>query len=179
MANTRKSYTEEIVYRYLFDRVEKPKNLISEDFIRDTSVEGTPVSDVSAAWYMSDDGPGRFALPSLSPLVQAFFAKDENGNYIHQLAARTDPVTGQVSPYSKTELVNQDGSGLLAGETSIAFSFQQFEFDDAGRNPQGDDLAERVFIWNNSSFTLDNNVSFFVDPISGERSIANLKVLSD
>lgn len=178
MANARKSYTEEIVYRYLFDRVEKPKNLISEDFIRDPSVEGTPVSDVSAAWYMSDDGPGRFALPSLSPLVQAFFAKDENGNYIHQLAARTDPMSGDALSYSKAELVKLDGSGLLAGETSIGFKYQQFEFDDAGRNPQGDDLAERVFIWNNSSFTLDKDVKFFVDPNDiNRRYIVDLKVV--
>lgn len=52
---------------------------------------------IDANWYMTL-GPGRFAKPSLSPLIQQFFEKDANGNYVHS-------IPGQATAYTKAEIV--------------------------------------------------------------------------
>ncbi len=156
-------YTTEIISSYLFDQLSLPTNLVDNDLIRASNAKGDDVK-IDATWYMTA-GPGRFALPSLSPLVQAFFARDSQGNYLHQLA-------GRATPYTKSELANQSGTGLLPIDT-VQFEFQQYEYDDGA-----DNIAERSYIWNSTGFSIPNVAQFYVDPSTGERSIGNLKIQS-
>ena len=133
-------------------------SILTNDLIRDPSVSGADVQ-ISANWMMTQ-GPGRFAKASSSPMVQQFFEKDVNGNYVYNIAPRA-------TAYTKSEI-----DGLLPSGT-FQFDFQQYSYNDGL-----DNYHERSYIWNSTGFSLANNVTFYVNPVTGERSISNLQVQS-
>jgi hypothetical protein len=57
------NYTQEIVYRYLFDRQTLQSELLDNGLIRGESVtHASSTVQVSNSWYMGPQGPGIFAL---------------------------------------------------------------------------------------------------------------------
>ena len=155
-------YTYEILSRYIFDRATPPAELADSKLIRDSAAQASN-KQIDAHWYITE-GPGRFGFASLSPLIQAFFELDEQGEYKHQL-------NGRAVPYGRDELVTFTGAGLIPGLKSSKLFFQQFNYDDGG-----DNFGERVFIWGSSALSVGNSVQFHVDPTTGERFIRNLSL---
>lgn len=150
--------TSEIISAFLYNVLAKPANIVDGALIRPTGMDGKDV-DITANWYMTD-GPGRFAKASLSPLVAQFFEKDSSGIYKYAIPGRT-------TAYSKAEINNNLPSN------TFQFAFQQHEFDDGK-----DNFSDRVYIWNSVGFSIAPSATFYVDPVTGERSIQNLIVQS-
>lgn len=145
--------TSEIITSwFLYGKETPPTDLIDESIVRPEDA----VSEISVSTneYM-ENGAGRFARPSMSPLTKKFFS------YVGEIPGVTPGVE-----YTKAEMAS------LLNLDSIWFSYNQYEYDD-GLN----DYASRTYIWNTSAFKLSDDVRFVVDPITGERYIKNASVV--
>ena len=150
-------YTSEILNSYLYNQTSKPTDLTNQSLIRPVgTVKGTDVV-TDQTWYMTQ-GPGQYGYACLSPIVQAFFEKDDAGNYINAI------------PITTSSRLDKTGVKALFPDVAIQFSIQQYDYDQGTAG-----YAERVFIWGSSGFSLDDAVRFHVDA-NGDRYIANLAV---
>jgi hypothetical protein len=129
---------EEIVNRYLYNIPTTPANKVDAGLIRDTAALGNPIS-IDVDDYMEE--VGRFALGSMSALVQKFFS------YIGDIPGM---VAGQ--EYTKSDIA------ALLNLDEYRISFQHYAYDD-GKG----DYADRTFIWNSSIFKLGDQVRFVVE----------------
>lgn len=102
-------------------------------------------------------GPGRFANPAMSSVVQAFF---ESGGIIP--GTQNEMPAGQ---YSETQM------RIMLGVTDTSFSVIQSDYNDGA-----DDYAERVYIWQSTGFEVDDGVMFIVDA-NGALSIENFAIV--
>jgi len=125
-----------------------PENLADEALIPTNSDPRT--YEFSLNDYMTI-GPGRFALASLSTLVQEFFNN-------------TPDPQGQRQVYTIEELQQ-----ILTG--SATFPLSQLDYDDGQ-----DDPVERTYIFNNQTYSLGEDVRFVVEA-NGERYIEDLSIV--
>jgi hypothetical protein len=149
-------YTEslssvEITNLFLYGTLQAPTNKDSADVIRPDNTANTAI-DVSEDAFMSS-GAGRFAVGSRSPIVEKFFndATDPNGI---ALSAGTYSVTDLATTYGLSRNFTLDQKGLADGTS---------------------DYAERVWVYNNTSFTIDDDAQFTVDS-NGTRHIEYMAV---
>ncbi|WP_033073857.1 calcium-binding protein [Sphingopyxis sp. MWB1] len=151
MANsTSFAFYDEVLKKFLYGTDEIQLNLIDDKIIRPDGLKPESVV-VDKLDYML--GPGRFALPSMFEVVQAFF--NVSGNDLDAAGGRT---------FSLSELQAQ--LGLSANSHQL--SFNQAYFDDGA-----DDYAYRVFFWSSSAFEISEGVRFVVNA-DGTRSIEGL-----
>jgi hypothetical protein len=54
---------EEITNLYLYGTETTPENKATQTFVRPEDVGGVP-AEVDVTWFMSEEGPGRFASPA-------------------------------------------------------------------------------------------------------------------
>ena len=140
----------EITRLFLFGRSGQV-NLESDDVIGMSNVNPTQPISVDAQDYM-ENGAGRFALASLFPFVKTFFMVGR-----HQLAA---------GEYTKDD-INQL---LFGGKGQFTIRQDQVYLDDGSA-----DYAARVYMWNSTSYMLDDRVRFVVEP-DGRLYITNMAV---
>jgi Ca2+-binding RTX toxin-like protein len=145
----------EVTAWWLYGKATKPSNLTSEALIRPPENNDPVVSAplTPTAEFMGPNGPGRFALGSLSALVQEFF---DAGNSIPP---------GQ---YNKSQMAQLLGFGP---NDWIGITIAQNEWYDGK-----DDYGERTYIWNSGTFKIADDVSFVVDG-NGDRYIDNYAVV--
>jgi len=140
----------EMTNLYLYGSLhETPEDLADEGLIPTTSNPRTHT--FSLGDYMTI-GPGRFAVASLSPIVQSFFND-----------TLPDP-QGQHVVYSLSELQQ-----IISG--GAQFTISQLAYDDGQ-----DDRLERAYIFNNQAYTLASGVQFVVEP-DGTRYIENVSIV--
>ncbi len=146
------AFYDEVLKKFLYGQATVPSNLLSDEIIRPDGARPDPVF-VDKNDYML--GPGRFALPSLFKVVQAFFGA--NNDDLPGLGAR-EFTFSQLAEY------------LSLDEGDLRISFNQAYFDDGK-----DDYASRVFFWSSSSFRIGQDARFVIDA-NGNRFIENLVV---
>jgi hypothetical protein len=66
----------DVVNKFLYDQVQTPSNLNTDDFISLPAERFINIDTV--AYFDPETGPGRFALASKSALVESFFSLDPN-----------------------------------------------------------------------------------------------------
>lgn len=144
---------KEITNLYLYGMPDTPTDLTDESLIRTAGIEAT--IEINMASFMAA-GPGRFALGSESPLVQAFFSTASD------LSWMTPGVE-----YSKTDVLTQLGLTLDADDR---VNIKQVLLSDLAG-----DYWQRSYIWNSGLFELNDAATFSVDA-SGNRSIKNYSI---
>jgi Ca2+-binding RTX toxin-like protein len=144
-----------IVRMYLFG-TSQPSTADYNQHITREGVLTPPEYHFSAAAYMTT-GAGRYAFPSLAPVVKAFFE-----------AATLLERVGQ--PYSYSEVMQI--LGLDAGSAGKIF-VSQYSTD-----VYSQDYAERAFLFGSTSFRLNSEtIRFHVE--GGKRWIENLQIIPD
>lgn len=128
---------------------ETPEDLATEAMIPVDS--GPRILTFDLSDYMTT-GPGRFALASMSPVIQAFFTQE-----------LPDP-QGQRQEYSLSQMQT-----LLSAADQ--FQVQQFSYSDGQ-----DDRIERAYIFNNQQYELANSITFVVEA-NGDRHIEDLTIV--
>ena len=112
------AFYDEIRSNFLYGQAGRPANLIDEALIRPDGVR-TSVS-VSKSDYM--EGPGRFALPSLFKIVQAFF--DANDAELGGGGERTPTIPGNwaIRPRLRSKSRSISSPGALAARSAAVAS---------------------------------------------------------
>jgi len=116
---------EEVTNLFLYGNAATPANLVDDTLIRPAGGPGASL-DVDLNWYMTD-GPGRFALGSMHPLVERFFT-DESLDQLLEIGEE----------YNVQGLVIALG---LPQDEFYGISLRQVNYDDGE-----DDYAERAYI---------------------------------
>jgi hypothetical protein len=147
----------EVTAWWLYGQATKPANLVSDTLIRapENNIPRVAVDPpISLAEFMGGNGPGRFALGSMSELVQRFFS----------------PNTPVLTPgtYSKSQMATLLG---LTGNDFYGISIKQSDWND-GKG----DYGERVYIWNSGTFKIADDADFVINA-DGSREIRNYAVV--
>jgi hypothetical protein len=150
---------DEITNYYLYGANATPRNLIDANLIRDPLASGTfgasiPVLDMKTFMTME---AGRFIRGRHFSLVNDFFTVEEA-----RFTSKPDFIFGKA--YSPTEIASFIGIDTSDPKFDDA-SIQQIDFADSN-----DDYINRVYIFNNSGFTVAPNSQFIVLQ-NGERRI--------
>lgn len=143
---------EFIITQFLYGSSTPPADLASESLIRPTNSVPSPIQVDMASYFAS---AGRFAKPSMSPLVQEFLTSE---NIL--LSG-----TGVRQEYSAAQMATALG-------LSTNFSFQQFNYDDAAN-----DRAERTLIYNTVGLTFSSSTKFVIEA-DGTRHIINMSLIA-
>ncbi|MHB8921045.1 MAG: calcium-binding protein, partial [Halothiobacillus sp.] len=153
----------EITNLYLYGTPTTPTDLTNEALIRpkDSEIKGGPRYGadivVDMASFM-ETGPGRFALGSLSKLVQTFFDPATDLSWM-ELGGN----------YSKEEMVLRLSLEKIDGGVSIT----QSKLDDGAG-----DFIQRAYVWNSGAFKLSDEVTFSIDE-KGNRKINNYAIVTN
>lgn len=138
-----------VVSAYLYGG-NTPLNLVSDALIRSDLTTSTV--SINAAAFMTQSA-GRFATPSQFNVVQKFFAES------------TSLTTGS---YTLSQIMNNLGISA----TKAVIGIDQKEYS------SGADYLDRVFVFNNTNFEIENNTALrFVVDANGTRHIQNLKII--
>lgn len=168
-----------IIRRYLYGMAGDSSipDLLSRDRIRAPESVGDRTIGIDAVTYMNaETGAGRFAIPAMFDVVNAFFLPYTNLASWPQGSqgaitnnAIIDNLSRQLGPgrYSRKQLTD------LFNIPSNQFVMQQYSYTD-GR----DDAAMRTFIYGSSKFDIleDEDDDVFVILQSGERLIERITV---
>ena len=138
---------------FLFGQPTTPGNLVDDDWIRPKD-EVSRVT-IDAVEYMQ--GPGRFALPTMSALVKYFFEREWTGP--------------EVIPFVPGKEYTKAEAAALLGISDYGISFQQYSYNDGSS-----DYGERIYVWGSTAFKLSDDVRFVVDS-DGKRYIKNMAVV--
>jgi len=147
----------EITNLYLYGQPGTPADVADASRIRAPG-KGIAV-DVNMPSFMST-GPGRFALGSLSHLVQTFFKAGADRSWME-----TDRA------YSMTEIKEElTKRGESVPDKSENFTIQQYTLADTT-----DDYRTRCYVWGSGSFRLSTSATFARDA-SGNLRIDNYQI---
>jgi Ca2+-binding RTX toxin-like protein len=159
---------ELITNLFLYGQTTTPVDLASDSLIRPADDFDTPADNihiqVDMVSYMTD-GPGRFALAALSPLVQAFMTYKPIAGETH--------LNGEAYIFNANTLYDAllDKSGIDARQDRHSiFSIHQTSYLDAAG-----DLGVRSYIYNSGAFKIADTAVFVIDA-DGTRYINNLAV---
>jgi Ca2+-binding RTX toxin-like protein len=150
---------KEITNLYLYGTPTTPNDLTDDAIIRPDSLT-TPIQ-VYTGSFMAD-GPGRFALGSLSALVQTFFSSGTDLSWMQ-------PGIN----YTKNQFIN----GLVSHGVVLP-SYFGIDIKQVLLNDLAGDYWQRAYIWNSGRFKLDDNANFVVDT-DGNRHIENYAIVPD
>jgi len=146
---------EKVTNLYLYGTPTRPSDLTNEALAQNRTSSASTSVNVNA--YM-DTGPGRYANPSIFPVVQQFFDPATS------LAPNIDPVSGLIIPYTEVALARSFGV------------LESVRLNQAALDNGSDDYAERVYIWNTVAFDIADDTEFWV-LADGTREIRNLAVI--
>ncbi len=152
---------DEVLNLYLYGAATTPVDLLSASLVRPDDAAPTTFS-VSRASYITE-GPGRFANPSRFDVVQSFFSGDLTSAIDQGLIE-----FGRQYTEGEIESILEQVSGRTF--SPIVELDQKLFVDDI------DDYAERVLIWNNTAFEIDETTARFVVYSDGSREIVNFRV---
>jgi hypothetical protein len=142
---------EEMTNLYLYGSTKKPVDLKDSILIR--SASHVTNIDVDINEYM--DGPGRYVSPANFYQVDLFLRGNNS----------SDIPPGR---YKEDEIFDF----FNISEKYKTHNISQYEYDS-----ESDDYAERVYVWNSSSFEIDERTTVFVVRQDGSRYIENLSII--
>ena len=158
---------ESITNRYLYKQDEIVDNRLNEKIIDGKSAKTIPVDKSE---FMK--GPGRFITAADFSLISKFFIMEGASGITEPREEAFFANLGE-GRYTKAEIFERLGytqngkavNGMYAGAK------QTLGFYDDGK----DDLLERAYIWNSTSFKISDNAVFVVDK-NGNRTIENFGI---
>ena len=158
---------ESITNRYLYKQDEIVDNRLNERIIDGKS--GKPIS-VDKSEFMK--GPGRFITAADFSLISKFFIMEGASGITEPREEAFFANLGE-GRYTKAEIFERLGytQNGKAVNRMYAGAKQTLGFYDDGK----DDLLERAYIWNSTSFKISDNAVFVVDK-NGNRTIENFGI---
>ncbi len=152
---------DQVLNLYLYGAASTPADLLSANLVRSADAEAT-IFSVSRASYITE-GPGRFANPSRFDVVQSFFSGD-----------LTSAIDQDLIEFGR-QYTEDEIESILEQVSGRTFS-RIIELDQKLFADDIDDYAERVLIWNNTAFEIDETTARFVVNADGTREIVNFRV---
>lgn len=150
----------EITNLFLYGQPSTPADMADASRIRAPGPGNGAAVDVNMPSFMST-GPGRFALGSLSRLVQTFFRAEADRDWMETNRA-----------YSMEEIKNElsNRRELLEPDKSEDFVIQQYTLADTT-----DDYRVRCYVWGTGRFRLSTSATFAKDA-NGNLRIDNYQI---
>ncbi len=157
---------DQITSFYLYESLMPPEDMASQTTIRGKDYTSSIYVDVEGFIV---NGPGRFALGSLSSLVREFYSSDLN-----------DDLFEVGREYTKDELValivaSGHASNIQnsAGKLYYGINIVQVDLADGV-----DDFMQRAYVWNSGSFKISDDARFMITA-DGSRIIRNYSIVPD
>jgi hypothetical protein len=141
---------EEITNYYLYGVPTKPEDLETDAILR---IDEPFELEIDINEFM--DYMQRYVSPANFAHVRAFLVNDSN----------VEIAEGR---YDEDYIIDAYGMG----NDERSYSISQYNY-----NPDSPDYAERVYVWNSTSFEIDETTTWFVVHEDGSRTIENLAIV--
>ncbi|MBD8876179.1 putative Ig domain-containing protein [Roseibium polysiphoniae] len=140
----------QVISQYLYGSTSLPGDFSSETLIRADNVD-TDIQVQVIDYMTGPDGPGRFALASNIDLISTFMTFD---------VAEANEVFTSFYSGDGTDRVELNKSEIASflGFSSYGLSVDQKDWNDGVGN-----YGERVFIWGNTAFQINNDAKFVIE----------------